>query len=257
LHPCTRGGKTVHALRSHRSALNFHTKPSVQDFVEDLSDDAFVWACKNIRGRGAVEEFVSCGIWPLSVGLDFEHVKVGLIPASQLKVPLPNFPLSHEGEHDVQLLARVKQEARNIVGSYTHTEHEACIASLPNNGRLNCVLEVAGVAYGPRSVLVSMEVLKKRKADVAVKVLAKRPKATEKKGARLMKVFESRASGGSKRPSGVDIPPTKSVKLSKGTVSRAIASAAATRIMPEMRISDVSAGAGGAKGGGRRPGCNA
>jgi hypothetical protein len=42
LHPCPRGGKPVHALRSHMSPLNFRTKPYVQDSVEDLSDDALV-----------------------------------------------------------------------------------------------------------------------------------------------------------------------------------------------------------------------
>jgi hypothetical protein len=62
LHVCPRGVKIVHALHSHMSALNFHTKPSVQDSVQDLSDDAFVWACNNIRGRDVVEEFVSCGV---------------------------------------------------------------------------------------------------------------------------------------------------------------------------------------------------
>jgi hypothetical protein len=25
-----------------------------------------------------VEEFVSCGVWPLAAGVDFEHVKVDL-----------------------------------------------------------------------------------------------------------------------------------------------------------------------------------
>jgi hypothetical protein len=92
LHPCLLGGKTVHTLRSHMSSLNFRTRPSVQDSVEDLSDDAFIWAYKNIRGRDVVEEFVSCGVWPLSTGVSFEHVKVGLTLASQLKVPLPSFP---------------------------------------------------------------------------------------------------------------------------------------------------------------------
>jgi hypothetical protein len=58
------------------SALNFHTKPSVQHSVDDLSDDAFIWAYKNIGGRDAVEEFMSCGVWPLSAGVDFEQVKV-------------------------------------------------------------------------------------------------------------------------------------------------------------------------------------
>jgi hypothetical protein len=45
------------------------------------------------------------------------------------------------------------------------------------------------------------------------------------------------------------------VKLSKGTIPRVITLATATRIMPETCISEVSAGAGGAKGGGRLPGC--
>jgi hypothetical protein len=59
---CPRGGKTIHALRSHMSALNFCTKPSVQDFGVDVSDDAFVWASRNVRGGDTVEEFVSCGV---------------------------------------------------------------------------------------------------------------------------------------------------------------------------------------------------
>jgi hypothetical protein len=231
-------------------------KPSVQDSVEHLNDDAFILACKNIGGRDIVEEFVSCGVWPLSIGVDFVLVKVDLTPFSQHNVPLPNFPLSHEdGEDDVQLLARVEQEDRNIMGGYTHTEYEAYIASLPNNGCLNHVLEVAGLAYGPRPVPVSIEVLKKWKAHAATKVSAKRPKVTEKKGAGLTKVSRSHMSGGLKRPSGVDIPLTMFAKLSMGTVPRAIASTATTHIMPEMRISEVPTGVGGAKGDGRDLGC--
>jgi hypothetical protein len=237
---CPWGEKTVHALRSHMSALSFRTKPSIQDSVEDISDGAFVWASRNIRGQDVVE-FVSCGIWPLYASVDFEHVKVDLTPASQLKAPLPRFPLSREdGEDDTRLLARVEQEVRNIMDSYTCTEHKACIASLPNNGRLNCVLEVAGVAYGPFPVPISTEVLKKRKVD-------------EKKGVELSKVSRAHASGGSKWPSVADVLPAKSTKLSKGTVPHAIASAATTRIMPETCGSKYLVGASGSKAGGRRP----
>jgi hypothetical protein len=89
------------------SALSFRTKPSIQDF-EDLSDDAFIWACKNIRGQDIVEEFVSCGVWLQSAGVNFEHVEVHFTPVSQLKVPLPRFLLFHEDEvDDAHLLARV------------------------------------------------------------------------------------------------------------------------------------------------------
>jgi hypothetical protein len=113
-------------------------------------------------------------------------VKVCLTPISKLKVPLPRFPLSREDDvDDVMFMARVEQEAIVIVGSYTRTEHKACIAGLQNNDRLNCVLKLVGVAYGPRLVPVSAEVLKKRKADATGKVLAKCPKVPEKKRMRL------------------------------------------------------------------------
>jgi hypothetical protein len=82
LRVCPRGATTVHTLRSHISTLNFCMKPSVQDSVQDLSDDAFIWACKNIGGQDVVEEFVSCGVWPLSASVDFEQVKVDLTPVS-------------------------------------------------------------------------------------------------------------------------------------------------------------------------------
>jgi hypothetical protein len=220
-----------------------------------LSDDAFVWASRNIGGQDAVEEFVSCGVWPSAADVSFEHVKVDLTLVSKLKVPLPRFPLSREDdEDDTHFVVRVEQEARNIVGGYTHMEHKACIASLPNNSRLNCVLEVVGVAYGSHPVPISTEVLKKRKVDATVNVLAKRSKAPEKKGAETAKVSGAHVSGGLKWPSGVAILPAKSMKLSKGTIPHAIASAATARIMLETRSSANLLGASGSKVGGRAPG---
>jgi hypothetical protein len=66
-----------------------------------------------------VEEFVSCGVWPLAGGVSFKLVKVGLTSVSKLKVPLPRFSIScKDEEDDARLLERVEQEARNIVGSY-------------------------------------------------------------------------------------------------------------------------------------------
>jgi hypothetical protein len=66
-------------------------------------------------------------------------------------VPLPKFVVVHkDDEDDVQFLARVELEAEGIVGSYTYPEHDACIANLHNEGRLNQVFELAEVAYGPR-----------------------------------------------------------------------------------------------------------
>jgi hypothetical protein len=252
VHVFHRGGKFVHALCSHMSPLNFHTKPSIQNSGEDLSDDAFVWTSRNIRGQDAVEDFVSCSVWPLAGGISFEHVKVGLTPVSKLKLPLPRFPFSREDEDDdARFLARVEQEARNVVGSSMHVEHEACIGGLPNNGRLNRALELMEVAYGPCSTLVFVEVLKKRKAEASGKVLVKRPKVLEMRGTEPTKVSGARAKGGLKRPSGVDIMAGKFVKLSKGVVPRAIALAAASRITPEACESLDSFGASNFKTGGK------
>jgi hypothetical protein len=188
-----------------------------------------------------VEEFVSYSIWPLCAGVDFEHVKVDLTPVSQLKVPLPHFPLRRENEEgDLQFLVRVEQETRNIVGGYTCTKHEACIASLLNNG--------------PCPVPISTEVLEKRRADAAAKVLAKRLKLVEKKSVGLAKVSGSCEGGSLKQPSDTGILPAKATKLSKGTIPRTVASVATVHIMSEKRILEVSAGASSAKGGERRPG---
>jgi hypothetical protein len=72
------------------------------------------------------------------------------------------------------------------------------------------VLKVVGVAYGPRPVPVSEAVLKKRKANAAMKVLAKHSKVPERKGAEPAKVSRVRVSGGLKWPSGAGILSAKS-----------------------------------------------
>jgi hypothetical protein len=200
-----------------------------------------------------VEEFLSCRVWPLSANVDFEHVKVDFTPVSRLKIPLPNFSLRCEGEEDdARFLVRVEQEARNIVGDYTRAEHEACLAIIPNNGRLNHVLKLMGVSCGPRPVPISVEVLRKRKVDAAAKVSGKRLKVAKREIALAAKISGSRAYAGSKRLSGGDILPVKLAKLSKGVIPRTIALAAATRIMLETCVLDVSVDAGVAKGGEKR-----
>jgi hypothetical protein len=141
-----------------------------------------------------------------------------------------------------------------IVGSYTHTEHKACIAGLQNNGRLNRVLELAGVAYGPRLVPVSAEVLKKRKEDATGKVLVKCPKVPEKKWMEIVKVIVAQVKGGLKRSSDVDISSAKSVKLSKNIIPCAIASAATDHFRPEVHSSKSVSSASGSKADAGGPG---
>jgi hypothetical protein len=143
-----------------------------------------------------VEEFVACGVWLLGAGANFDQISVGVTPVSKLKVPLPNFAASHrDDDDDVKFPVRVESDAKVIVGSYTHLEHDAYNVGQHNGGCLNHVLELVEVAYGPHPVPgydAFAEGLKKRKADSIGKALVKRPKAPEKKKADTAKASTPR-----------------------------------------------------------------
>jgi hypothetical protein len=90
-------------------------------------------------------EYLACGQYPLSIGFSLREIADGVTPMLKLKVPLPTLRRTK-----LKFLARVELETKNNVGSYCRSEHEACIKSLPNGGRLNQVFEVVGIAYGLR-----------------------------------------------------------------------------------------------------------
>jgi hypothetical protein len=86
----------------------------------------------------------------LSAGVSFDGITDGVTPVSRVKLPLPKFcTVRSNAEDDVQFLARVELEAKSVVAGYSHPEHDACVASLPNIGQLNHVFELAGVECGP------------------------------------------------------------------------------------------------------------
>jgi hypothetical protein len=61
---------------------------------------------------------------------------------------LPKFEAVRKDDgDDVHFLVRVDLDAEGVVGSYTHLEHDACLASLCNGGHLNHVFELVGVTY--------------------------------------------------------------------------------------------------------------
>jgi hypothetical protein len=62
---------------------------------------------------------------------------------------LLEFPLARlEGESIDHFLVRVELDVENVVGSYSHVDHDACIKAIPNGGRLNRVFEKVGAACG-------------------------------------------------------------------------------------------------------------
>jgi hypothetical protein len=190
-----------------------------------------------------MEEFVACGMHSLATSVGFDNMATLVTPVLKLKVPLWKFVAVHKDvEDDVQFLARVELDTEGIIGSYTRPEHEACVASLRNGGRLNMVFELADVAYGPRSdpgTEEFIEALKKRKMDAARKNLSKHARALRKKEVETVKAamplgktctpqgkgVVPRGNGGLKRPSGVEVASARTVKQTKKTIFRLIASA--------------------------------
>jgi hypothetical protein len=95
--PCHRsseGGKSVFALCSRMSVLDYEVEPLVDCPDTDVNNVAFIWATTTLRGHAAAEEFLACGMYPLSVGFGFKNVIDDTTTMSMVVVPLPIFPSS-------------------------------------------------------------------------------------------------------------------------------------------------------------------
>jgi hypothetical protein len=124
-----------------------------------------------------VEEFLACWLYPMAANFKLGEITEGVTPASKLKVSLPKLrAVRFNNEDDVKFLARVELEGENVVGAYSHHEHEACSKCLPSGGRLNRVFELTGVTYGSRlepRTEANVEASKKRKVDAYGKAACK------------------------------------------------------------------------------------
>jgi hypothetical protein len=152
--PCrqsSEGGKSVHALHSWTSELDYAMEPEVECPDSDLNGVAFVWATATIRGHDAVEEYLACKVYPLDAGFSFKNVPLGVTPMSKVEVPLLLFPVeSIAVKHANCVLAEVETEAERVLGSFRPKEYDALgMANIPNDGHLNRVLERMGVPYAP------------------------------------------------------------------------------------------------------------
>jgi hypothetical protein len=59
--------------------------------VDYIGDVAFIKATGAIGGHDAMEEYLACGLYPLSTGLNLREVADSIMQVSKLKVPLPKF----------------------------------------------------------------------------------------------------------------------------------------------------------------------
>jgi hypothetical protein len=85
--PCRRsseGGKSVHALHSRMSMLDYAVEPEVECLDNDPNDTAFIQASTTIGGRNAIEEYLACKMYPLAAGFGFESVPLGMTLLSKV-----------------------------------------------------------------------------------------------------------------------------------------------------------------------------
>jgi hypothetical protein len=134
--------KGIYALHSYMTALDFAMEPSFECVDDDANDAAIVKTTRCIGGYDAIEEYMDYGLFPLSASFDLGEIEEGEMTVSKRTLPLLEFPVSRlRDEADDQFRARIELAVKNVVGSYAHREHDACITAVPNEGRLNKVLE--------------------------------------------------------------------------------------------------------------------
>jgi hypothetical protein len=99
------------------SALDYEVEPSVDCPNTNVNDADFVRA--TIGGRDAIEEFLACGMYPLSVAISFENMSDGTTTMSKVVVPLPIFPMGPVSATTAnRFLAKVETNAEQFLGSH-------------------------------------------------------------------------------------------------------------------------------------------
>jgi hypothetical protein len=150
--PCRRsskGGKSVYALHLCMSELDYAIEPKVECPDNDPNDAAFIQVTATIRGCDAVEECVTCKMYPLSASFGFESLPLGMTPVLKVETPLPLFDVGIvAAEHADCVLGEVEMEVERVLGSYGPREYDALgMVNIPNGSHLNRVLEQMGVPY--------------------------------------------------------------------------------------------------------------
>jgi hypothetical protein len=142
----------VYALHSRMGELDYSIEPEVECSDNDPNDVAFVRVTATIGGYDTIEEYVACRIYPLAASFTFESVPLGMTLMSKVETPLPLFAVGTIAvEHADHFLAEAETEAEKVLGSFGPREYDALrVVNVPNDSRLNRILEHMGVPYFPR-----------------------------------------------------------------------------------------------------------
>jgi hypothetical protein len=172
-------------MHSYMMGVGFVTEPTFQCPDDDTHDVAFVRATSTIGSREAMEEYMVCGLFPLSATFSLGEVVEEETPVLKLVVPMPTFPITNlPDEMNDNFVAMVELAVANVTGRYASGEHYVCITTVPNGGQVNRVFEQANVPYGPRlepRSEASKEATQKRKSDAGVVPVGKCAKVSGRK----------------------------------------------------------------------------
>jgi hypothetical protein len=92
---------------------------------------------------------MACGLFPLLANFNLGEITDGEMPAPKLTQTLPEIPVERlPGETNDSFPVRVELAVVNTISRYARGEHDTCIAVVPNNGRVNRVLELAACPMG-------------------------------------------------------------------------------------------------------------
>jgi hypothetical protein len=67
---------------------------------DDSGDTAFIKAVSFIGGQDAIEEYLACGIYSLSVDVGFRRTTNIVTPVARLKLPLLKFHAMRKDDED-------------------------------------------------------------------------------------------------------------------------------------------------------------
>jgi hypothetical protein len=140
-------GKGTYLLSCTMALLNYATEVTFECSPADADVAAFTESASIIGGRDIVEEFLACGLWPLSEKFFFK-VETKETPLSKVVVRMRQVTLVIGAQElGSAFEVRIAIAACLLVGNYNIVEHNAYQGI--RHGRLNRVFELAGELCQP------------------------------------------------------------------------------------------------------------
>jgi hypothetical protein len=141
-------GQITYPLSLKMTKMNYLTEVPSSCGPKDANVATFVEVTSLIGGHDVVEGFLASGLWPLGQQCGFQ-VERKESPLSKVLVPMPQITTAIAGlESEAKFVVRIEDAAKELVGRYNITEHNAY--QRLQHGWLNRIFELAGILCQPR-----------------------------------------------------------------------------------------------------------